>query len=103
MIVAIVRFKLPAGMARNKAIALFKQTAPRYRGLPGLVRKYYIWNADGTAGGCYLWETRQQAEQLFSREWRATIADRYGAEPEVDYFETPIIVDNLEDKIDEVA
>ncbi len=103
MIVTIVRFKLPAGTTRDKAVTLFKQTAPRYRALPGLVRKYYLWNADGTAGGCYLWQTRQQAEQLFTAEWRAYVAERYGAEPAVDYFEAPVIIDNLEGKIAEVA
>lgn len=103
MIVTIVRFKLPTGMTRDKAIALFKQTASRYRALPGLVRKYYLWSPDGTGGGCYLWETRQQAEQLFTREWCAYVAERYGAEPAVDYFETPVIIDNLEGKIAEVA
>ncbi|MBT6095723.1 MAG: monooxygenase, partial [Rhodospirillaceae bacterium] len=27
-------------------------------------------------------------------EWRAMIKDRYGAEPEITYFESPVIVDN---------
>jgi hypothetical protein len=95
MITAIVRFKLPAHIDAAKAAELFKGSAPKYQRLAGLVRKYYLFDAESrTGGGCYLWESREAAERLYNAEWRKTIADRYGSAPEISYYETPVIVDN---------
>lgn len=93
MITAVVQFPLPKGMSVKDAKALFEGSAPRYKGLPGLVRKYYLFG-DGVGGGCYLWESREAAEKVYDAEWRARLKERYGAEPQIAYFETPVIVDN---------
>jgi hypothetical protein len=42
MITAIVQFKLPNPVSRDKAQQLFLGTAPKYREAAGLVRKYYL-------------------------------------------------------------
>jgi len=95
MITALVRFKLPATIDAVKAAELFKGSAPKYQGLPGLIRKYYLFDAESrTGGGCYLWESREAAERVYNTAWRQMIADRYGAAPEISYFETPVVVDN---------
>jgi hypothetical protein len=95
MITAIVRFKLPATMDAAKAAEVFQASASRYQGLAGLVRKYYLYDAENrTGGGCYLWESREAAERVYNAEWRKMITERYGAPPEISYFETPVIVDN---------
>lgn len=94
MITAIVRFKAPAGADLAKATEMFKGTAPNYQGMPGLVRKYYLFGEDGKAGGVYLWESREAAERVYNDEWRAMLTERYGSEPEVLYYESPVIVDN---------
>ena len=95
MITAIVRFKLPANIDSAKAAELFKGSAPKYEGLKGLVRKYYLLDAESrTGGGCYLWESREAAERVYNAEWRKMITERYGAAPEISYFETPVVVDN---------
>jgi len=103
MITAIVRFKLPEGTTRAEAAKLFEGSAERYRGLPGLVRKYYLFGEDGTAGGVYLWDSRAAAEAVYTAEWSAMIEDRYGMKPEVIYFETPVIVDNALDEVSVAA
>ena len=55
MITALVQIKLPKPMTRDKAQVLFAGTAPKYRDLKGLIRKYYLLSEDGaTAGGVYL-------------------------------------------------
>lgn len=96
MITAIVQFKLPAPVSRDKAQQLFLGTAPKYREAPGLIRKYYLLSDDGaTAGGAYLWKSRGDAERMYTAEWRQFIARTYGAEPQVQYFETPVVVDNV--------
>lgn len=95
MITTFVRFKLPATIDAAKAAELFQASAPKYQGLAGLVRKYYLFDAEtSTGGGCYLWESREAAERVYSADWRKMIADRYGAAPEISYFETPVVVDN---------
>ena len=94
MITAIVRFPLNAGATLEDAKALFEGSAPKYQGAPGLVRKYYLFGEDGTAGGVYLWHNREAAERMYTTEWKKMISDRYGSPPQISYFETPVIVDN---------
>jgi len=95
MITAIVQFKLTSAVSRDRAQELFLGTASKYREVPGLVRKYYLLSDDGmTAGGAYLWKSREYAERMYTLEWRQHIARTYGADPQVQYFETPVVVDN---------
>ena len=98
MITAIVRFKLPADVSLADAKALFLGSTPKFQGLPGLLRKYYL-KGDGVGGGVYLWESRAAAEKVYTPAWRKMIADRYGAEPEILFFETPVVVDNVVSKV----
>lgn len=96
MITTVVRFALPAGTTREAAKGLYENSASTYQKVPGLIRKYYLYTEDGpVGGGIYLWESRQAAERLYTSEWRKGIAQRLGAEPEVLYFETPVLIDNL--------
>ncbi len=96
MITALVQFKLPQPVTREKAKEIFSSTAPKYRDVSGLIRKYYLLSEDGkTGGGVYLWRSREDAEQLYTDDWKRFIAEKYGAEPSVLYFATPVVVDNL--------
>src|SRR5271157_2568349 len=96
MITALVQFKLPQPVTREKAQEIFSSTAPKYREVHGLIRKYYLLSEDGrTAGGVYLWRSRNDAEQIYTDDWKKFIVEKYGAEPSVQYFDTPVIVDNL--------
>lgn len=100
MITALVQFKLPQPINWEKGQEIFLSTAPKYREVPGLLRKYYLLSMDGkTAGGVYLWKSREQAEKLYSEDWRKIILEKYGSEPAVTYFESPVIVDNLTGEI----
>ena len=100
MITAIVNFKLPADIDTTKAAELFKDSAPRYRGLKGLIRKYYLFDDKSRiGGGVYLWQSRADAEAVYTPQWQAYIAERYGAPPDIRYFETAVVVDNDADTI----
>ena len=95
MITVIVRFKLPTNVDAAAAADLFRDSAPKYEGLAGLVRKYYLYDAAShIGGGCYLWENRQAAECFYDGDWREMITKRYSS-PELDFFETSVIVDNV--------
>lgn len=101
MITAVVQFKLPEGTTLEDAKARFQSTAPLYLGHAGLARKYYLFDAEaGTGGGCYLFEDRAAAEALFDDAWRARIKEKYGSEPEIRFFESPVIVDNKSGEIE---
>ena len=94
MITAIVRFPLPQGMSPDDVKVAFEHSALHFQGTPGLIRKYYLLGADWTGGGVYLWESREAAETMYSDAWRQQIAERFGAAPEVEYFDTPLVIDN---------
>jgi len=100
MITALVQFKLPQPVTREKAQEIFLSTAPRYRETPGLIRKYYVLSEDGgIAGGVYLWKSKKDAEGLYTREWGAYIQEKYGAPPSITYFNSPVVVDNNTNEI----
>ncbi len=100
MITAVVEFKLTEGMSLEDARKVFQSTAPRYLGMAGLLRKYYLFDPEkGTGGGCYLFGDRAGAETVFNDDWRKLIKEKYDAEPSVRYFETPVLVDNVTHEI----
>ena len=51
------------------------------------------------AGGVYLWKSKKDAAGLYTKEWENVIRERYGAQPTVTYFESPVVVDNLTSEI----
>jgi hypothetical protein len=100
MITVLAQFKLPQPITREQAREIFLGTAPKYQGMRGLVRKYYVLSQDGgTAGGVYLWESRADAERLYTDEWKSFVRGKYGVEPSLTYFESPVIVDNVSNQI----
>ncbi len=100
MITAIVNFRLPADIDAKKAAELFRESAPKYRGMKGLVRKYYLFDGKNRiGGGVYLWNSRADAEAVYTPQWQGYIAERYGAAPDIRYFGTAVVVDNESDKI----
>ena len=96
MITVFTTFKLPKPITRAEARNIFLSTAPKYRGVQGLLRKIYVLSQDGsTAGGVYLWSSRPEAEAMYTESWRAFVREKYGSDPTVTYFESPVVVDNV--------
>lgn len=101
MIVAVVNFALPAPLSPDEARAMFAASAPNYQHVDGLRRKHFLISDDGrTAGGVYLWDSREQAEALYDQTWRDRLAAKYGAPPTVAYFTSPVTVDPAEITVD---
>jgi hypothetical protein len=95
MITAVVLFRMAEGTGLSEARSMFESTAPRYLGAQGLIRKYYIFDERaGEGGGCYLFSDRGTAEAMFNDEWRAFVVEKYGVAPRLQFFETPVVVDN---------
>ena len=100
MITVIVEFGLPQPISSRQAREIFLSTAPKYKGLPGLIRKYYFLSPDGNAaGGVYLWKSREDADRQYTDEWRVFVRGKYGSEPVLKYLETPVVVDNVSNEI----
>jgi hypothetical protein len=104
MIVAIVTFSLPKPVTLDEITKVFQATAPKYRGMPGLLRKNYFMSEDGRrAGGIYVWKSRADAERVYTPEWRAFVESKYGTPPAVEYLHSPVMVDNREGTISVAA
>jgi hypothetical protein len=94
MIVAVVNFALPAPLTGDEARAMFEASAPGYQNIDGLRRKHYLLAEDGrSAGGVYLWDSREQAEALYDDAWRQRLTARYGSEPQVTFYDSQVTVD----------
>jgi hypothetical protein len=101
MITALVQIKVIKPLSRQKVKELASESAPRYRPVQGLIRKYYILSEDGkTAGGVYLWKLRGDAERLYTEEWKKHLEEIYGSKPSISYFQSYVVVDN---KIGEIV
>ena len=100
MITEIVTFTVPEGTTREEHLRNSEETAVGWGENPDLIRKYYTFDPErGIAGGVYLWKERAHAEKWHGAEWRAVIKELYGSEPESQFFETPVVVDNVAGEI----
>jgi Putative mono-oxygenase ydhR len=104
MIVAIVTFRLPKPTGLDEITKTFQSTAPRYQGMAGLLRKNYWVSEDGRrAGGIYVWESRADAERVYTAEWKRLVESKYGSAPEIEYLHSPVMVDNRDGTISVAA
>ena len=95
MITTLVQFPIGGSVQVEDIKKVFADSVPRYQQVPGLLRKYYLISEDSTkAGGVYLWKSREDADALYTDEWKQMIRDKYGSDPIISYFESPVIVDN---------
>lgn len=95
MITEVVLFDLPAGITRAAMIAQFRDSIPRWRDNPELLRKHMIFDLErGKGGGIYLWPSVEAAKRAHDEAFRQRILAHFGSEPTYQYFETPVIVDN---------
>jgi hypothetical protein len=104
MIVTIVTFRLPKPTTLAEITTTFQSTAPKYQGVPGLLRKTYFLSEDGTrAGGIYHWQSRADAERLYTADWIKFVEGKYGTAPQIEYLNAPVMVDNRDGSISVAA
>lgn len=96
MFTTITNFALPHAFTHEEARAAFMASVPKFRETPGLLRKFYLLAEDGlSAGGVYLWRSREDAERLFTPEWHDFVRNKYGSDASIGWFASPIVLDNV--------
>ena len=99
MITAIVRYRLPDHIGHAACRDHYEMIAPGFRKAKGLISKHFIWSESGVAGGVYQWETLKDAKAFYSGPWRKGIVERYGMEPDIQYFTVFCITDNAKGEV----
>jgi hypothetical protein len=100
MIVTIVTFDLAQPATPAEMAVTFKATAPKYKGMQGLLRKNYFVSEDGRrAGGIYVWASRADADRVYTADWKAFVEGKYGVPPRIEYLASPVMVDNRDGSI----
>ncbi|MFO1363724.1 MAG: YdhR family protein [Burkholderiales bacterium] len=95
MITEYVLFDLPRGISRQEVVAGMHEVAPRWRKEPNLIRKTFVFDPTANqAGAFYLWKDRASAEAAHDDAWRQRVRSTYGSDPQIRYFDTPLVVDN---------
>jgi heme-degrading monooxygenase HmoA len=95
LITVVTRFPLPAGLTADQIRAAFDQAAPRFRNVPGLVRKQFLRSKDcRTAGGVYLWNDERAARAFMNECVAPMIREKFKVEPSIEFFDSPVIVEN---------
>jgi hypothetical protein len=95
MITEIVLFRLPDGMSREDAIAKYRLSIPIWQANPDLIRKAFLFDESSRrGGGVYHWKNIEAAKRGHGPEFQKRIQATFGSQPEFQYFETPIVLDN---------
>ena len=94
MITATVRYKLPSNIDYEACRAHFHKIAPGFQEVPGLISKHFIWSESGWAGGVYQWETLEDAKRFYGGAWLDGIVERYGMQPQIEFYEVFALTDN---------
>lgn len=104
MISELVLFGLPKGIGRDEVIEGMRDVAPHWRSNPDLIRKTFLYDPEaGQTGALYTWKSQAAAQRAHDDAWRARILEKYGSEPFIRYFQTPLIVDNAQGAVIEAS
>ena len=104
MTTSITRFPLPPGVPNDAIKNGFLEVAPHFQHPSGLMRKYFLISEDGkTGGGVYLWKSMEQARAFSEGVLRSMIKEKFKVEPSIEYFEAPVIVDNITGEITDAS
>ncbi|HSU55519.1 MAG TPA: YdhR family protein [Candidatus Dormibacteraeota bacterium] len=95
LITVVTRFELPGGLTPEQIRAAFDEAAPKFRNVPGLVRKQFLRSKDcRTAGAVYLWNDEQAARAFMNERVAPMIRDKFRVEPAIEFYDSPVIVEN---------
>ena len=96
---------LPEGMTREEATAKYRLSVPTWQANSELIHKAFLFDeATRRGGGVYLWRNIEAAKKAHGPTFQERIRSIFAADPEFQYFDTPIVIDNAANRvIDEAA
>jgi hypothetical protein len=95
MITEIVLWKMPEGMSREEILTKFRASVPTWQANPDLVHKAFLFDETSRrGGGVYLWKNVEAAKQAHGQAFQDRINAVFGATPEFQYFDAPVVIDN---------
>jgi hypothetical protein len=95
LITVVTRFQLPAGFTADQIRTAFEEAAPRFRNVPGLVRKQFLHSRDcRIAGGVYLWNDERAARAFMNELVAPMIRAKFHVDPTIEFYDSPVIVEN---------
>jgi len=101
-ITVVTRFQLPVGVTAEQIRAAFEEAAPKFRNVPGLVRKQFLHSKEDcrTVGGVYLWNDETAARAFMNERVVQMIREKFHVEPRIEFYDSPVIVEKLNAKDD---
>ncbi len=104
MITEIVLWQMPQGMSRAETTAKFRSSVPIWQANRGLLHKAFLFDESSLrGGGVYLWTHIEAAKQAHGPAFQDRINAVFGARPEFQYFDTPIVIDNIAKQVTDEA
>ena len=95
LITVVTRFQLPAGLTAEQIRTAYETVAPKFRGVPGLVRKQFLHSKDcKIAGGVYLWNDERAARAFMKKRVAPMIREKFHVDPTIEFLDSPVIVEN---------
>ena len=103
MITVIVLWNMPDGMSRQEILSKFRATVPAWQANSSLIHKAFLFDESSRrGGGVYLWKNVEAAKQAHGPAFQNRIKSVSGANPEFQYFEAPVVIDNTTNGGDDV-
>ena len=87
MIAKLVSFQLPADMSRDEVKAAAQEAAEVWVKHPKLIRKDFLLDENNMTYGYYLFSDRESAEEAHDESFLKQLKDRFGVEPQMQYFD----------------
>ena len=103
MFAELVKLNVPDDFTRADALADAYKVLPGWQANPDLIRKHFLWGADGNAYGFYLWTSKEAAKKAHSEEWLDRTVERFGARAEILDFDVMLLLDNEAESVEEFA
>ncbi len=96
MYAAIVTYTPEPSLSEADIAARFEAATPMFAAMPGLMRKYFCFDAENRQGtSLYIWESLEAAKTCYeSPQFQAGFRSAFGCDPAIAYHEVRHLVDN---------
>jgi heme-degrading monooxygenase HmoA len=96
MYAAILTYRPDAALSEAEIRGRFEASTPMFSAMPGLIRKYFCFDARrGEGTSLYIWESREAAQACFeSQQFQAGFRSAFGCEPTIKYLDVRYLIDN---------